>query len=105
MTEPQQIVSDLLWFWPEGEIDHDKLGRAAIDRLEAAGFRIEPASKNVRGMLRLLELPVREITHAAEYAYELVAELDSKRHRKLHFAVERLLAMVQRLETHIKGRG
>jgi hypothetical protein len=100
MSEPQQIVADLLWFWPEGEVDHDAIGRAAIDRLEAAGFRI---SRSGRG--KLLELPVRETTRAVEYAYGLVAELDSKRHHELQFAVERVLAMARRLETHIKGRG
>jgi len=70
-----------LWPWPEGEIDHDELGRAAIDRLEAAGFKL---SRNGRG--RLLELPIRETTRAAEYAYELPMQLDAKKHHEIQFA-------------------
>jgi hypothetical protein len=30
MSEPQQIVSDLLWFWPEGEFDHDLLNMPVV---------------------------------------------------------------------------
>ena len=104
MTEAHQVIADLIWFLPDGgTLNPDQLGRAAIDRLSAAGFKIEPTSRNVRGAL--LNLPLRETTRAAEYALSLVNELDAKQHRELQFATGRALAMVRRLEALSKGRG
>jgi hypothetical protein len=103
MTEPQRVISDLPYFWPDGStVDPGQIGRAAIDRREAAGFRIEPSFQNCS--TNLLELPLRETTVAAKYTLGLVDELDPKQRRELQLAVGQVPAMVRRLdETYKKG--